>query len=474
MDFETLLSHSPNPYIVVDRDLTIAWMNDAYLRATMRERTDLVGRYLFDAFPSEESSGSYKLLRSSLDRVLHTGSLDEIAHIRYDIARPDGVMEQRYWSATHTPQLGSDGEVGFILQHTVDVTELHGLRKLRDEAGLVGRAKAVQARYFDLAREAEWLKEVFDQAPGFIAILDGRDHRFIVANQAFREMFGIANPVGQRLSEVLPADAATPFAGQIDEVLRTRLPYIGENIPFDLHADPQAADAQRRVDVICQPILAPDGTSSGVFVQGHDVSLQARARERQRELIEELNHRVKNNLAVIQGIARQTFRSLPGAGKASTAFVGRLHAMAAAHEILASQDWEPVALGRLAERVIARSSARDEISRIALDGPDVFIPAQMTGSLALILNELASNAVLHGALGREGRVALTWSPDTAGGASRLLFEWLEIGCRHADTPVGPAGVGTMLLRNLLPSGAEPPELDFRPDGFRYRAAFLIG
>ncbi|MFC0686757.1 PAS domain-containing protein [Novosphingobium clariflavum] len=192
MNFETLLSGSPNPYIVVDRDLTIAWMNDAYLRATMRERTDLVGRYLFDAFPSEESSDSYKLLRSSLDRVLTTGNLDEIAHIRYDIARPDGVMEPRYWSATHTPQLGSDGEVKFILQHTVDVTELHGLRKLRDEAGLVGRAKAVQARYFDLAREAEWLKEVFDQAPGFIAILDGRDHRFIVANQAFREMFGIA------------------------------------------------------------------------------------------------------------------------------------------------------------------------------------------------------------------------------------------------------------------------------------------
>jgi PAS domain S-box-containing protein len=161
MDFETLLSRSPNPYIVVDRDLLIAWMNDAYLRATMRERTELVGRPLFEAFPSDPSSASYKLLRSSLDRVLRTRSADEIAHIRYDIARPDGIMEQRYWSATHTPQLDDGGEVKFILQHTVDVTELHRLRKLRDEAGLVDRAKALQARYFDLAREAEWLKEIF-------------------------------------------------------------------------------------------------------------------------------------------------------------------------------------------------------------------------------------------------------------------------------------------------------------------------
>ena len=473
MDFETLLSRSPNPYIVVDRDLSIAWMNDAYLRATMRERTDLVGRPLFEAFPSDPSSASYKLLRSSLDRVLRTRSDDEIAHIRYDIARPDGIMEQRYWSATHTPQLDDGGEVKFILQHTVDVTELHRLRKLRDEAGLVDRAKALQARYFDLAREAEWLKEIFDKAPSFTAILVGPEHRFVVANQAFRVLFGVSEPIGKRLSEVLPATAGGQFAGQLDAVLRTGHPYIGESIVLDLDVDPQYAPVKRHVDVICQPILAPDGTMSGLFVQGHDVTVQATTRERQRELIEELNHRVKNNLAVIQGIARQTFRSFPGADKASTAFVGRLHAMAAAHEILASQDWKPVSLGELVLKVLNRSPAREEIARISLSGPDVFIPAQMSGSLALILNELATNAVAHGALGRGGNIVLKWTRVAESGAARLLLEWHEADCNPVSTPVPEPGVGTMLLRNLISSGGDTPELSFRPDGFSYRVAFLM-
>lgn len=255
--------------------------------------------------------------------------------------------------------------------------------------------------------------------------------------------------------------------------MRTGHPYIGESIVLDLDVDPQNAPVKRHVDVICQPILAPDGTMSGLFVQGHDVTVQATTRERQRELIEELNHRVKNNLAVIQGIARQTFRSFPGADKASTAFVGRLHAMAAAHEILASQDWKPVSLGELVLKVLNRSQARAEIARISLNGPDVFIPAQMSGSLALILNELATNAVAHGALGRGGNIVLKWTRVAESGAARLLLEWHEADCNPVSTPVPEPGVGTMLLRNLISSGGDTPELSFRPDGFSYRAAFLM-
>ena len=133
IDFLELAEFSPNPYVLMDRDLRLVWMNRAYLAVTMRAQDEIVGRTMFEAFPSDPESESFRLLDQSLRNVLETGEVDEIAVIRYDIARPDGSMEVRYWSATHTPLKDADGRLRFILQHTVDVTELRRLRQLRDE-----------------------------------------------------------------------------------------------------------------------------------------------------------------------------------------------------------------------------------------------------------------------------------------------------------------------------------------------------
>ena len=86
---------SPNPYVIMDTDLHLVWMNEAYLRATMRQREDIIGRKMFDAFPSDPDTESFRQLNRSLRRVLDTGEVDEIALIRYDIARPDGGLRGR-------------------------------------------------------------------------------------------------------------------------------------------------------------------------------------------------------------------------------------------------------------------------------------------------------------------------------------------------------------------------------------------
>ena len=105
---------------------------------------------MFEAFPSDPESESHQALHQSLQRVLQSGERDEIALIRYDIPLPSGGYEERYWSATHTPLL--DGpRVAYILQHTVDVTELQRLRTMaadashnvRDATGVFQRAHAV-------------------------------------------------------------------------------------------------------------------------------------------------------------------------------------------------------------------------------------------------------------------------------------------------------------------------------------------
>ncbi|MCH2488179.1 MAG: PAS domain-containing protein, partial [Erythrobacter sp.] len=145
LDFQSLLNKSPNSYVILDRDLTIVWANEAYLGVTMRDLDAIVGHGLFEAFPSEGES--YRQLRASFDRVLETGELDEIAHIRYDIPDQKGSFDTHYWSATHTPIKDEQGRVERILQHTVDITEVEELRRMRDAMGVLKRAQAVEERY---------------------------------------------------------------------------------------------------------------------------------------------------------------------------------------------------------------------------------------------------------------------------------------------------------------------------------------
>jgi len=87
LDFQALFARSPNPYVVLDLELTIVWANDAYLRVTARSRDEILGCKMFEAFPADPASESFRLLDTSLRRVLATGEADEIAIIRYDIRR---------------------------------------------------------------------------------------------------------------------------------------------------------------------------------------------------------------------------------------------------------------------------------------------------------------------------------------------------------------------------------------------------
>ncbi len=350
IDFESLFASSPNPYVVLDSSLRLVWMNEAYLRVTMRTRGELLGQRMFDAFPSDPRSESYRLLKGSLDRVLATGETDELALVRYDIRNADGTMDIRFWSATHTPLRDATGAVAWILQHTVDVTELEDLRRLRDEMGVVQRASAVQQRNRSLVEETDQLRSLFEQAPGFIAILQGPELRFVIANAAYRALVGRRDLIGLPLAQALPEVVDQGFAELLDQVLRSGEPFVGRRVKVTLENAP-AQHEERYLDFIYQPIVARDGQVSGIFVQGHDVTEEVEAEERQKLLINELNHRVKNTLAVVQGLAMQSFRSLPGAQEARVTFDARLNALAAAHSLLTDRNWDLGRAGRNAAQL---------------------------------------------------------------------------------------------------------------------------
>ncbi|MCL9997945.1 MAG: PAS domain S-box protein [Erythrobacter sp.] len=127
--FRSLFASSPTSFLILDIDapfFTIIDVNDAYLAATMRTRDDLIGRSLFEAFPDnpdESDPVGVRTLRGSLETVLATRRADTLPDLKYDVARPDGSFEQRWWSPINAPLLSATGEVTAIIHHVKNVTE---------------------------------------------------------------------------------------------------------------------------------------------------------------------------------------------------------------------------------------------------------------------------------------------------------------------------------------------------------------
>ena len=296
INFEALFSASPNPYVLLDLSLTIVGMNDAYLQVTMRKREDLLGRNMFEAFPSDPDSSSHRQLRGSLEKVIREQVADHLSLIEYAIPLPNGQgFEERYWSATHTPLFNHNGEITFILQHTVDVTELHRLRNLAKstllpsgrsaliETDMFRRAQAVQEANQALSEERQHLRGLFQQAPGFMAALSGPDHVFTMANTAYLQLIGRENVVGKPVREALPEVVGQGFIDLLDRVRHSGQPFVGRSIRILLKQSPADVQEERFLDFVYQPIFDPDGQVSGIFVQGHDVTEQRRTEEALRE-----------------------------------------------------------------------------------------------------------------------------------------------------------------------------------------------
>ena len=466
IDFDAILRNSPNPYVVMDTELRLVWMNTAYLAATMRKREDITGKPMFEAFPSDPATEGYRLLNESLQRVLRTAEVDEIALIRYDIMSPEGEMQPHYWSATHTPLLDENGRVRLILQHTVDVTELHELRQLRKQADLVRRAEKVQSRNLDLVRESNRLNEFFDQAPGFVAVLNGPEHLFEMANTAYLELIGRQDIVGLKVDEALPEVVDQGFVDVLDEVFRTGQAYIGRRERVVLNANLDKTSAPRFLNFVFQPILNAEDEVSGIIVQGYDITEEVVFEERQELLINELQHRVKNTLAMVQALAKQTFRSIPSSSEAVGIFSARLTALAAAHGLLTEGSWGPTKLRTLLDFTLTASLG--ELSgRVSLKGPERLLDPETALGLTMIAHELATNAVKYGSLSvDQGKVEVSWSVTTQIDDETLHMVWRETGGPRVIEP-SRKGFGSRLIESGLNSGGGTAvNMDFLPEGLR--------
>jgi two-component sensor histidine kinase len=191
----------------------------------------------------------------------------------------------------------------------------------------------------------------------------------------------------------------------------------------------------------------------------------------QNSLVDELNHRVKNTLAIIQSIARQTRKRSSSLDEFGAAFEGRLMALASSHDALTRSGWRGSNLEDIV-RAACRPFADDD--HIEIDGEPVELRSNAVVSLAMVLHELATNAAKYGSLSAvEGRVAVRWRVDCDGEREKLNFEWKELN----GPPVGPLhenGFGSLLISSLVANDLGGKGAFFaEPEGLRFSASFPL-
>jgi len=204
----------------------------------------------------------------------------------------------------------------------------------------------------------------------------------------------------------------------------------------------------RVLTVESQLELINSGSRRLVLESTRDVTDQRRWAKRQTFLLNELAHRVKNSLTVVQSLSRQTLRTSSSNADFVERFEGRLSALANAHRLLVESQWESAELRELAHSQLDAHLGSDR-SRLRIQGEIVRLPAELATPFGLVLHELATNALKYGSLSvPSGRVDLSWETE-GNDPSRLKVIWVESG-GPAVKPPSRQGLGGILIDQGLP------------------------
>ncbi|GJE50960.1 hypothetical protein GOFOIKOB_4014 [Methylobacterium tardum] len=196
-----------------------------------------------------------------------------------------------------------------------------------------------------------------------------------------------------------------------------------------------------------------------------DISDVKRAEDHQRLLTGELQHRIKNTLAMVQAIANQTLRSAKDLDEAREAFAGRLISLGRAHDILTQVSWTAAPISEVIEGALL-VHRQTSVPRIRISGPNVLLAAKPALSLALALHELATNAAKYGALSNDsGSVELRWDVVHEGAAPRFRLTWSEQDGPPIVGPPARRGFGSRLIeRSFAPESGGVVTLTYPPTG----------
>jgi PAS domain S-box-containing protein len=288
-------------------------------------------------------------------------------------------------------------------------------------------------------------------------------------NRAAERLFGY--PAGEIVGRHISVLAAPGREGEMPAILeRIRR---GERVDHYDTVRRRKDGTLVEVSLTVSPVRDARGRIVGASKIARDIGERRRA-ERERELrLGELRHRVKNLLAVVRALARRTGTEGRSGEQYRDDLLGRLEALTVAHELAFGRD--SVDLAALVGRTL-EPYAGDRAAVAVATGPAVTLAEAKVQALALVLHELATNAVKHGALSAPGgRVRVGWEVVEAGGVRRLRLRWEERGGPRVVGPPAARGFGTALVGFVATRElGGPAELTFAPEGLQAEITVLLG
>ena len=301
-------------------------------------------------------------------------------------------------------------------------------------------------------------------------------HEYDVANDR-----ALRSPQFLRILGADPAEASASFDSGLDfvhaddrEATRRRKRQIldGTDERYQLEYRIRRRDGQVRWVMDRGQVIRDDaGRALRIVGVVLDITDIKEAEQRQSLLFDELNHRVKNTLAIVQALAHQTLRTKADPREFAEAFADRLDSLSRAHTLLTSDSWRGASLKDIVSTALA--AFVDEGLAIDIAGEPVLIPANATITLCLMLHELATNAAKYGALSvAGGRLSIAWTVGPSGAGTMVDLQWRE----ENGPPVVPPtkrGFGSRLLAGSARQLGAELETDYAPQGFRCRLRFAV-
>jgi len=335
----------------------------------------------------------------------------------------------------------------------------------RQAADLIERAQ-VETALRESEQRLRWLASIVQSSHDPIISTDVG--RIITTwNKAAELLLGYTfeEVIGRPITILIPPDRHGEDRALFQRI--TREERIENYETIRLRKDGSSID----VSLTVSPVRDAEGKIAGASAIYRDITERKRAEEREKMLMAELDHRVKNVLARVDMVTMSSRNGSSSIDAFIRSLKGRIQSMAAAHTLLSQKGWHGVGLEALVHSQLAPYAAD---ANIAIHGTDVMLTPAAIQAMGTVLHELVTNAAKYGALSvPTGRVTVSWDRKPNGHAANLVFAWRE--CDGPSRPVeAKSGYGTRLIRELVPLElGGTVDLEFAADGVSCRIEYPL-
>jgi len=427
----TILEGIGQPLYVVDRDWRFVLYNSAAARYFGRPASQMLGRTLWEALSDRDSERGRILLDAMVSRRPVTGETvsliggNIVSYSIFPVGQGLGVM-------------------------FYDVSDRRRAEADRDAAEAALRKRTAE------------LETILETVPTAVWFTREHDAHHLIANPRAVELMRMPQRSAASLSAPVAERPSYRFFRHGVELPTDSLPMQraarGEEVPNEI-LEIRFANGERRTLLMrASPLRDASGTLNGAVCAAADVTERHRHEEHLRLLVNELNHRVKNTLAIVQSIAALTLKDGDAATHAD--FEQRLLALSAVHSLLTDENWDGARL-----MAVAQASLKAHLGglreRISFAGEDFRIRPKSAVAISIALHELGTNAAKYGALSTErGSVAVRWTT----GGERFRLTWEEVGGPPVRPPTRKGFGSRMIERGLAVELQGSARIDYRPTG----------